>query len=703
MRNPVRITVGTAGQAAESIEQHIVPLKNDDEKWGWLSPRVEPLLQNGQMLIFVKSKTSAEDLCQLFQEFLELDTLFLHGDMDQGERLQILHQFRKSKVQVLVATDVAARGLDIPTIRTVLSYDSPRDTETYTHRIGRTGRAGEKGVAYTLLTSEDCKMAAHLVEKLETEGHAVAEDHLALANQHGAFRGARLAGEKFTAKKTGGKGAGKLLSTSGLGFDGNSGPKNAQELEAKLNAEADTQMRINRMKMMGTSGFSNKNGKGQGPAGFVASTDGLKTSAKFVPQTESDSDEDLFAPGVTSAFGRSNKTLPKPAEPAQTSSTDGGGKEGSSWTDSGWVDSSSWNSSSWKSNDASSSKSWTSSSGQGYEVSSSNSWTSDSGKGYDISSSNQKGATKEDDDAFSFGGWTADKINALGASMTGSAAGSSATGSSSQAAKASDNWWDDSSKTPAASASGSTMPPLIPPRRTLPQTAPVSREDNPDLLDPSKIELPPWWNDPDPPGNPPAAPSGLLEGSASTASPSITAAPGMAGATVPGLAAGMGGSPSMAGGFGASSSESLAAKVEKRKREVAEAGMSYATPGDSSAAEEACVMDSLEKILESQKRAPWQKTPDGKDVPVFPVEAHGSIGRSRGLAQPAQSGPPPSLTQMVEMAEKAERRRTRGRSDSRKRGRSDSRRRGRSDSRRRKRRRSSSRSSSSGRQRRKRR
>lgn len=80
--------------------------------------------------------------------------LLLHGDMDQIERNKVITQFKRKEVSVLVATDVAARGLDIPHIRTVVNYDIARDIDTHTHRIGRTGRAGEKGTAYTLVTGQ---------------------------------------------------------------------------------------------------------------------------------------------------------------------------------------------------------------------------------------------------------------------------------------------------------------------------------------------------------------------------------------------------------------------------------------------------------------------------------------------------------------------------------------------------------------------
>eukprot|EP00435_Cladocopium_sp_Y103_P065601 s563_g27.t1 len=133
--------------AAANVQQFVEVLKTDDEKWAWLSKRVDTMLQRGQLLVFVKSIHSAEELSQNFQDFLGKKTEFLHGDLDQGERMRILKNVKKRLVDVLIATDVAARGLDLPSIFTVVSYDAARDIETHTHRVGRTGRAGAEGQA----------------------------------------------------------------------------------------------------------------------------------------------------------------------------------------------------------------------------------------------------------------------------------------------------------------------------------------------------------------------------------------------------------------------------------------------------------------------------------------------------------------------------------------------------------------------------
>ncbi|CAE7405503.1 ddx42, partial [Symbiodinium pilosum] len=316
LQQPIRITIGEVGQAAANVQQFVEVLKNDDEKWAsaWLSKRVDGMLQKGQLLVFVKSIASAEEISQNFQDFLEKKTEFLHGDLDQGERMRILRNVRKRVVDVLIATDVAARGLDLPSIFTVVSYDAARDIETHTHRIGRTGRAGAAGEAYTLLTNDDQnkKMAALLVENLEQANQAVPEDLKGLAMKYGPFRAAKLEGRTFLGKKKGGKAE---KSSFGVGFDVASRQKETvQDLAKRLDKEADQMAALNRQKASG--GMRAGPNRVLAKTGFVAAavSEAPKDLATQGPKKdEESSDEDLFAPGVTSAFGRPAKAKVAPA------------------------------------------------------------------------------------------------------------------------------------------------------------------------------------------------------------------------------------------------------------------------------------------------------------------------------------------------------------------------------------------------------
>lgn len=130
--------------------------------------------------------------------------------MDQADRNVVITRFRKREVEIMVATDVAARGLDIPHIKNVVNYDIARDIDTHTHRVGRTGRAGEKGTAYTLVEYKDKEFAGHLVRNLEGANQEVPDELMKLALQSAWFRNSRF--------KQNNKGKNLNVGGAGLGF-----------------------------------------------------------------------------------------------------------------------------------------------------------------------------------------------------------------------------------------------------------------------------------------------------------------------------------------------------------------------------------------------------------------------------------------------------------------------------------------------------
>ena len=115
------------------------------------------LARKGSILVFVKTKRSADKMVKrLKEEGHSADAI--HGDLRQSKRDRVINSFRKGLKRILIATDVAARGLDIPLIQHVINYDLPQVPEDYIHRIGRTGRAGKDGSALTFLTNNDRNM-----------------------------------------------------------------------------------------------------------------------------------------------------------------------------------------------------------------------------------------------------------------------------------------------------------------------------------------------------------------------------------------------------------------------------------------------------------------------------------------------------------------------------------------------------------------
>ncbi|MBD3919518.1 DEAD/DEAH box helicase [Paenibacillus sp. PR3] len=153
---PERITVDTIKQIAIETTD-----RRKEDTLVELIGRYRPYLA----VVFCRTKVRAKKLNEALQEQgIESDEL--HGDLSQAKREQVMKRFRDARLQVLVATDVAARGLDVEGVTHVFNYDLPMDAESYVHRIGRTGRAGNNGMSVTLMTSRDAAALAHIERAL---------------------------------------------------------------------------------------------------------------------------------------------------------------------------------------------------------------------------------------------------------------------------------------------------------------------------------------------------------------------------------------------------------------------------------------------------------------------------------------------------------------------------------------------------------
>ncbi len=153
MTNPQRVNVGEENTPLTNIKQEI---KNVNQKEKFENLKLELLEINGSVVLFVKTKRSADKIALKLRKD-KFNAEAIHGDLRQSKREKVIQKFRKNRFQILVATDVAARGLDIPHIEHVINYDIPQNPEDYIHRIGRTARAGAKGRALTFLTDGDKK------------------------------------------------------------------------------------------------------------------------------------------------------------------------------------------------------------------------------------------------------------------------------------------------------------------------------------------------------------------------------------------------------------------------------------------------------------------------------------------------------------------------------------------------------------------
>ncbi|KAI3661273.1 hypothetical protein MP638_005710 [Amoeboaphelidium occidentale] len=155
MRSPVVVTVGSAGQVVETVSQVVEMVQEDAKKARLLATLERELVP--PVIVFVNQKANVDMLGSILErEGYRVVTI--HGGKTQDAREASLQLLRSGKKEILVATDVAGRGIDIPDVSMVINYDMPKRISDYVHRIGRTGRAGKSGVALTFLTLEDSEI-----------------------------------------------------------------------------------------------------------------------------------------------------------------------------------------------------------------------------------------------------------------------------------------------------------------------------------------------------------------------------------------------------------------------------------------------------------------------------------------------------------------------------------------------------------------
>eukprot|EP00727_Mastigamoeba_balamuthi_P003529 m51a1_g13173 putative atp-dependent rna helicase dbp2 (939) ;mRNA; r:85062-89719 len=191
LHDPIRINVGSAELRANHSVRQVIDCCTEDTKRQRLYNLLTQLLYDGgKTIVFTETKRGADDVTNALRR-AGFPALSIHGDKTQGERDHALEEFRRGRCRLLIATDVAARGLDIKDIKYVVNYDFPREIESYIHRIGRTGRAGEQGTAYSFFTPANIKLSRELVEILEEAGQDVNPDLYRVSNMDPGRRGQR--------------------------------------------------------------------------------------------------------------------------------------------------------------------------------------------------------------------------------------------------------------------------------------------------------------------------------------------------------------------------------------------------------------------------------------------------------------------------------------------------------------------------------
>lgn len=167
LNNPVFVTANSDKIEPSSIEQQFHYIKEVEKEKKLLSLIQES--ESSSILVFTKTRRKATQVTKRLRE-QEIQADEIHGDISQSQRVRTLNGFRNGEFNVLVATDVAARGLDIPAITHVINYDLPMLAEDYVHRIGRTGRAGRSGVAHSFISNDQRHLIRAIHEVLKNRG-----------------------------------------------------------------------------------------------------------------------------------------------------------------------------------------------------------------------------------------------------------------------------------------------------------------------------------------------------------------------------------------------------------------------------------------------------------------------------------------------------------------------------------------------------
>ncbi|KAK4479365.1 hypothetical protein RD792_014877 [Penstemon davidsonii] len=190
LRNSYKVIIGSPYLKANQSIRQVVEVMTDLEKYNRLIRLLKDVMDGSKILIFVETKKG----CDQITRQLRMDgwpALSIHGDKSQDERDWVLADFKSGRSPIMIATDVAARGLDVKDIKFVINYDFPSSLEDYVHRIGRTGRAGATGTAFTFFTHGNVKSAGQLIKILQQAGQVVPPQLVAMARSSGSNMGGK--------------------------------------------------------------------------------------------------------------------------------------------------------------------------------------------------------------------------------------------------------------------------------------------------------------------------------------------------------------------------------------------------------------------------------------------------------------------------------------------------------------------------------
>lgn len=162
--NPIRIQISPKNPVAKNIEHSVAFIAMDDKRF--FLERIIKENPESKILVFARTKVRAERILKAMER-VDIKTITIHSDKTHEERSIAMQKFKSGEIKILIATDISARGIDIPNVDFVINYDLPEQSENYVHRVGRTGRGTQKGYAVSFCSKEENEILSEIEEYLE--------------------------------------------------------------------------------------------------------------------------------------------------------------------------------------------------------------------------------------------------------------------------------------------------------------------------------------------------------------------------------------------------------------------------------------------------------------------------------------------------------------------------------------------------------
>ncbi|XP_022618082.1 probable ATP-dependent RNA helicase DDX46 [Seriola lalandi dorsalis] len=272
LAKPIEVQVGGRSVVCSDVEQHVLVI-DEDKKFLKLLEILGHYQEKGSVIIFVDKQEHADGLLKDLMK-ASYPCMSLHGGIDQYDRDSIINDFKNGACRLMVATSVAARGLDVKQLILVVNYSCPNHYEDYVHRAGRTGRAGNKGYAYTFITEDQVRYAGDIIKALELSGSPVPPE---LEQLWASFKDQQKAEGKTIKSSSGFSGKGfkfdetehalanerKKLQKAALGLQDSDDEDGALDIEEQIESMFNSKKRVKDLSAPGAA---------TGPAGAVATT-----------------------------------------------------------------------------------------------------------------------------------------------------------------------------------------------------------------------------------------------------------------------------------------------------------------------------------------------------------------------------------------------------------------------------------------------